>query len=252
MADSDSNQALKPPRLPPLIPGIYNYCDGRCARCRFSQRCLSHLARERFDKGDDRSDVFDEIIREREVEPREPPQEFLDAVFEANDRFKEEEMSEELEEALREHEAQLERAHVDHLVVAAHHYARTAWTVAEALERVGASRSDPVTIEAVETIGELAGTVASKTFRAVSSSLGEDFDLFDLDHDANGSAKVARLTIAESKRAWYALMETGRAAADGVPIAMFRVLDEIDAGLAARFPRAMAFVRPGFDTEHPP
>src|SRR5438046_7469517 len=28
---------------PRLIPGIYNYCDGRCPRCRFSERCLTFL-----------------------------------------------------------------------------------------------------------------------------------------------------------------------------------------------------------------
>jgi len=44
-------------------------------------------------------------------------------------------------------------------------------------------------------------------------------------------------------------MEIGRATADGVPMALVRVLDEIDAGLVKRFPRAMSFIRPGFDTE---
>src|SRR6185369_2035154 len=26
-----------------LIPGIYNYCDRRCERCRFADRCFSHM-----------------------------------------------------------------------------------------------------------------------------------------------------------------------------------------------------------------
>ena len=30
-------------RDPRLIPGIYNYCDGRCRRCAFTQRCLTFL-----------------------------------------------------------------------------------------------------------------------------------------------------------------------------------------------------------------
>src|SRR5712671_5283254 len=30
-------------RDPRLIPGIYNYCDGRCPRCPFTQRCLTYL-----------------------------------------------------------------------------------------------------------------------------------------------------------------------------------------------------------------
>ena len=28
---------------PRLIPGIYNYCDGRCPRCAFTERCLTFL-----------------------------------------------------------------------------------------------------------------------------------------------------------------------------------------------------------------
>src|SRR5262249_27816867 len=30
-------------RDPRLIPGIYNYCDGRCPKCSFTQRCLHYL-----------------------------------------------------------------------------------------------------------------------------------------------------------------------------------------------------------------
>src|SRR4051812_43446684 len=30
-------------RDPRLIPSIYNYCDGRCPRCPFTQRCLTYL-----------------------------------------------------------------------------------------------------------------------------------------------------------------------------------------------------------------
>ena len=61
----------------------------------------------------------------------------------------------------------------------------------------------------------------------------------DVQSDANGSAKVARLLVADSRAAWRVLMEVGRAAADGVPAALVRLLDELDAGLAARFPRAI-------------
>jgi hypothetical protein len=42
-------------------------------------------------------------------------------------------------------------------------------------------------------------------------------------------------------------MEVGRATADGVPARLVQVLTDLDNGLAARFPDAMAFVRPGLD-----
>ena len=44
-------------------------------------------------------------------------------------------------------------------------------------------------------------------------------------------------------------MEAGRAAADGVPARLVAELQAIDAAVLQRFPNAMAFVRPGFDTD---
>ena len=34
---------------PRLIPDIYNYCDGRCRRCPFTQRCLVYLDSQDLD-----------------------------------------------------------------------------------------------------------------------------------------------------------------------------------------------------------
>ena len=110
--------------------------------------------------------------------------------------------------------------------------------------------------ETLEVLGDEQGAadevdrlVGDATARVDALELAANFDRFDLESDANGSAKIARLIIGDSRRAWRVLMELGRAAADGVPMGLLRVLDEIDSGLAQRFPRAMAFVRPGFDTE---
>ena len=44
-------------RDPRLIPGIYNYCDGRCARCGFTQRCLTFLDSQEAAGGSERSIV---------------------------------------------------------------------------------------------------------------------------------------------------------------------------------------------------
>ena len=109
----------------------------------------------------------------------------------------------------------------DRLVIAARYYTMTAWRVTQALRPIAEERGDSGVIAAVETIAALAGPIASKTYRAVSGAADDDFDRFDLEGDANGSAKVARLTVAESRRAWQVLMEIGRATADGVPMALY-------------------------------
>ena len=92
-------------------------------------------------------------------------------------------------------------------------------------------------------------TIASKIFRAVSSALAEGQDASDLQSDANGSAKVALLLIEEARRDWRVLLQDGQAVANGVPARMVLTLDALERDLCARFPKALEFVRPGFDTE---
>jgi hypothetical protein len=91
--------------------------------------------------------------------------------------------------------------------------------------------------------------VAAKVHRALSGFVCRDEALEHdpIQSDWNGSAKVARLMLADSKAAWELLFDLGEASADAPIRQVVRLLDEIDAGLARRFPHAMDFVRPGFD-----
>ncbi len=231
------------PARPSLIPGIYNYCDTRCPHCPFNRRCAVYLQQERMIAGRG----WDDTLDEDEDDPRPQPPEVIEAIAQIEERVRTM-TREEWERVDEEIEARRAQVSADRLVIAARYYTMTAWRVTRALRPIAEERGDPSVIAAVETIAALAGPIASKTYRAVSGAADEDFDRFDLEGDANGSAKVSRLVVAESRRAWQVLMEIGRAAADGVPMALVRVLDEIDAGLAQRFPRAMSFIRPGFDT----
>ena len=74
-----------------------------------------------------------------------------------------------------------------------------------------------------------------------------DLDEDPIQNDWNGSAKVARLAIAESQRAWDMLLLVGEAPPDARLRQTRTLLDRIDRGLESRFPNAMDFVRPGFD-----
>jgi hypothetical protein len=107
---------------------------------------------------------------------------------------------------------------------------------------------DARSIEAVEVIEALCLRIASKTHRAITGALDPDFDPADVQSDANGSAKLVRLLVAESSAAWKVLMEAGRARANGVPAKLVRMLEDLDVGIDVRFPDAMSFIRPGFDT----
>jgi len=246
---------------PNLIPGIYNYCDRRCERCRFTERCLVYVEmgpstgsgqgpstssgqrRDRGAPGGDETSMLDGLrrsfTRTFEIVHIIAERHGIDLSM----------TGDELKESEQEQEELRRRAEGDSLVRLARHYLETTWPILRALRPIVISRRDPAVIEAVETIDELCVSISAKIYRAVSGSLDADFDATDPQSDANGSAKVARVLVAESCDAWRLLMEVGRAAANGVPAQLVRRLEELEAGLAARFPQAMEFVRPGFDTE---
>lgn len=231
---------------PPLIDGIHNYCDRCCWRCAFADRCAcSSLAS---------ADV--------KRQPRDPTRAVAATVVgtlsQAMSTVRQVAMDLGIDihaspatvaDVARAIEAKMAIARRDPLVKRAEEYTRQAWPIARALRPMLTDRSDRPVLDAVERLEEIAGTIASKVYRAISNTLEPDFDDAAVQSDANGSAKIARLLIDDSRRAWRVLTEAGRAAADGVPQRMVVLLDDLEHGLAARFPRALEFVRPGFDTE---
>ena len=226
-------------RDPRLISGIYNYCDGRCPRCPFTQRCLTFL---------DSQELKAAPAGER------PP---TDAVGESLQRT-----LEMLAEAARRQgvdldrpgaevdepaEADLDRHRQDPLAVSARDYGHLAWRVGRALAPLVAARDDAPLVDAVATIEWFSSMISAKLYRAICG-YAEGWEAPDeAQTDFNGSAKIALIGIAESKSAWLVLMEAGRATADGVPAQAVRTLAALDAAIRERFPRAMDFVRPGFD-----
>lgn len=245
MDDAEFDRFMARAANPHLIPGIYNYCDRRCDRCRFSERCLSYLE-----------------ARDHPAPAAEPPGSTLGAmvggpigralemvrIIAERQGLDLSTTPEEQAQHDRESEAAERRTQSDPIVALGRQYTLTAWPITHALWPIAMARGDQAVIEALETIEQLCTPVASKVYRAVRGTAEPEYDATDLQGDPNGSAKIARLIIADSRRAWRVLMEVGRATADGVPARLVRMLDDLDAGVAARFPRAMAFVRPGFDT----
>jgi hypothetical protein len=244
MNDAEFDAMIGRAKDPNLVPGIYNYCDRRCARCAFTSRCLSYLEsrRDQAEAGGGarlpvRTLVGRSLGRAFEMMQVIARREGIDLSL----------TPDELAEAEREQADQDRVLEGDPLVALARRYSATTWPIVQALVPIVADRGDAASIEAVSRIGEICGLISSKIYRAVSGTNEPEFDAADVQTDANGSAKLARLLVADSHAAWRVLMEVERAAADGVPAALVRVLDELDASLAARFPRAMDFRRPGFD-----
>jgi hypothetical protein len=227
-------------RNPRLIPGIYNYCDGRCPRCPFTERCLTYLDNQELKAagGDDRSladTVGDSLQRTLEMLAEVARREGVDLNA----------LADEAKESAADDD--LERHRQDPLAVRAREYGHLAWRIGRAIAPIAAARDDAPLVDAVETIEWFSSMISSKLYRAICGQAEGWEGPDEAQTDFNGSAKIALVGIGESRRAWAVLMEAGRATADGVPAQAVRILEELDAAVRDRFPRVMAFVRPGFD-----
>ena len=218
---------------PRNIPGIYNYCDRWCERCRFSARCLSFRANQAAERGDP---------------PPPPPRDDGVARPWLEDAFREPTPDErdEIDAAIKRQDARLA---ADPLKARAEDYTTVAYPILTALAPSLRARQDEVVIAALEVLEHHIFLIPAKIVRALHGFHDDDYDRADRQCDAHGSAKVARLAIKESRDAWDVLTQVGRAAADGVPKKMIEVLTALDAEIADRFPLAMSFVRAGFDTD---
>jgi hypothetical protein len=223
---------------PRLIPGIYSYCDGRCRRCAFTERCLVFLENrevvaERVSDAPLATGVEASLERTIAVLTEIAEREGLDlnAIAGADDR-----------------QPPVVLAYEDDpLVVRAREYSTIAWRVSRAVAPVVAARGEAAAIEAVETIEWFSSRIAAKIYRAVCGAAGRLAVEAEVQTDYDGSAKAALAGILESRTAWRTLMEVGKATADGVPARAVLALEELASAVRARFPRAEAFVRPGFD-----
>jgi hypothetical protein len=227
-------------RDPRLIPGIYNYCDGRCPRCPFTQRCLTFLdSQEPTARARDEQSIGDSI--------GDSLRRTLEMLAEAMRRNQSDVAASPVEGPEPAAGAGLDHHRLDPLAVRAREYGQLAWRIGRAIAPIAKARADGSLVEAVETIEWFSSMISSKLHRAICGQ-AEGWEARDAAQtDFNGSAKIALVGIAESRRAWAVLMEAGRATANGVPAQAVRTLDELEAAVRERFPRVMEFVRPGFD-----
>jgi hypothetical protein len=245
MDGAEFDRLVSRARDPRLISGVYNYCDGRCQRCPFTQRCLAYLDSQetkaaRGEEGSTGEVLNDSLRRVLELLKEGARREGVDVDLSDED------------DAAAAADSYFERHRNDPLAVSAREYGTLAWRIARAIAPIAAARGDEALVEAAETIEWFASMVSSKVWRAICGQADGWEAIDDVQTDFNGSAKIALLGIGESLRAWRVLMEAGRATANGVPARAVGMLEELDAAVRDRFPRVMEFVRPGFDEPRTP
>jgi hypothetical protein len=230
-----------------FIESIFNYCNRRCELCAFTERCgLFHDLRDYERRHPERGpleqahDNFQECFRLLEQWCEREGIDFESLQRDAH--------SEDFEAQMNRVESEVRADPLQRLATG---YTHAALKLVDGLSAARALRRWPPEVDAaVETIGWYAGMVGAKVYRALHgfadrSDAWEEEDV--VQNDWNGTAKLARLIVTESKDAWRVVMEAGEAAPESPLTELVALLDRIDAGLADRFPRAMEFLRPGFD-----
>lgn len=245
MDGAEFDRLVSRARDPLLISGVYNYCNGRCRRCPFTQRCLAYLDSQetktaRGDGGPVGEVLNESLGRMLELLKEAARREGVDL-----DRSDEDDSGAAADSSF-------ERHRNDPLAVSAREYGTLAWRIARAIAPIAAARGDETVVEAAETIEWFSSMVSSKVWRAICGQADGWEAIDEVQTDFNGSAKIALLGIGESLRAWSVLMEAGRATANGVPARAVSMLEELEAAIRGRFPRVMEFVRPGFDDPRTP
>lgn len=242
---------------------MYNYCDRWCERCPFAPRCRVNLDIARMEAA--RSATLDDahafLNQPFEREPDIPPEQeaawhdFMADLDEAQQATTPEEDAR-FAAAWERHRR---RTQQHPIAVAAADYMEVALHVLPPIARLVDARygRDATARLAVETLRHHAWLIHPKAVRACGGLVPDDTDgeyafaggngPADLQSDANGTAKLLRLVIAESIAAWRALGWPGKGLADGVPRALIDRLARLDTLVAEAFPLAMDFVRPGFD-----
>jgi hypothetical protein len=228
------------------IVGIFNYCTRRCERCAFTSRCTLFQSEREYEQQNPGAtwqqrveDSFAETFRLLEAWCQREGIDFDEIRREA-----------ESNEADAEFERASEAVRGDPLQKLATAYTHAALDIIDAMAPARALRRWPSNVEdALDTISWNAGMVSAKVYRALDGlDQGGAFREEDpVQNDWNGSAKLARLLVGESKSAWDVVMREGEAAENSPLIELLTLLGRVDEGLAERFPDAMKFVRPGFD-----
>jgi hypothetical protein len=258
----DKNDLLKLATDPKYIPGIYNYCDRWCERCPFTSRCLNcEMVERQFGdlKENDQLNAafwqrFSEVLHDTLELVREAARERgidLDAIESDGNGRSEDDAARNPAVHLIVHASQRYADLVDDWFDSnASLFAEKEWELNRI--RIATPGSNPsaeaVRIsDAAEVIGWYQHQIGVKLRRAIESARDEEDDADDgFPKDSDGSAKVALIGIDRSIAAWERMLAAFAGQQKHI-LPLIASLESVRKRVEAQFPRARAFVRPGFD-----
>lgn len=255
-----------------FIPGVFNYCNSWCERCRFRLRCRNY-AMMADDEGNP-IDLDDDGALERIEENMRKAMGLLRSYQEEQDDedTSEDDEPDELDEqdqaewmAEMEREKEFARNHpLAKLTMSYSNMARR-WIEAhdeqlkrkvdrlkaqsfEGPDRASLQREHDELTDALEVVKWYVFMIHVKTQRALHGLKDMNDEIWEspVQSDANGSAKVALLSAEATMSAWVSITEIMPEVLDEI-LPLLSQLQQTIMGLLKVFPEARRFVRPGFD-----
>jgi hypothetical protein len=244
-----------------LIPGVHNYCDRWCERCRFLERCAVGTSEKLADL-----ELQMALADDEEAEAELTANYLHDTFSEMKDMLleKAEELGIDIEAAMEEaanepkpqpsqSQQELEALAREYATVASKWMAKNQsfFQPEQVFSALMTHPGDPEQLaervkQAFQSLQWFNFFLAAKVHRAIHGSLDPWEEEDPVQNDWNGSAKIALLATEECIGAWEALQEAFPALEDGI-LPNLAMLDKLKRGILAEFPRAVEFVRPGFD-----
>lgn len=220
------------------IDFISAYCDRWCERCSFRSRCSAFAVQAAIAMTGDTEEGLELAIGRPRLE-EEPAVPGRFAEFESGPPSEQE-----VAELVHEHRQQRDRVDDARVMVLARSMSKSAYIWLKG--HGDATLTDPVLAEALAIAAWDAGLIAAKLRRAlmVRDDGGDDDIDNRLQHDSDGTAKVALISIERSAHAWLTIAE---ATGEDAPAAIAADLADLRLEVEALFPKAWQFIRPGFD-----
>ncbi len=238
-----------------FIPGIYNFCDRWCERCAFTACCRVYadeaklsedqkdMSKEAFWEYLDQSlqqalDLIQQQMEEMGIDWEEPETETGDPheklppeqkrLYQLSQQYykKARNWFEARQELFQEKEESLKRQLEMGMAV-----------MPEALRLT----------DALDVINWYSFFIGSKLHRALNGLNNEQMlEVNPVQNNANGSAKITLIAIERSLAAWEVIRNAFPEASDEL-LDLFLLLGRMRQGIRGYFPKADAFIRPGFD-----
>lgn len=223
------------------IPGIHNYCDGRCNRCDFTNKCSSFSLNQELDK----------ITQAKDDDTEGEDQ--LKIIMQATSEIIEEELTkrgvdvDNIMDELQPEPTNINPKH--HIELQAESYAEKVkrWIESNQLEMESrlVSEENSILHQHTETITWFQLFIPAKVNRAVNGFAKDNLTNIDT-YDATGSAKIALIAIDECIVAWQGIMEHLPQKEDSI-LSLLNHLSKLKNEIEENFKDVRLFVRPGFD-----